>query len=126
MALAQEEAVRLGHRYIGTEHVLVALLLHESEARRILRELGLEAEALRAHADRVVARGAAAGSGSPRSTRGLMRAMERAFGEVAAEGGERAAPEHLLRGLIEQGEGVAAHVLADLGVTAERVRRARS
>jgi ATP-dependent Clp protease ATP-binding subunit ClpC len=125
VALAQAEAERLGHGYIGTDHVLVALLLHESDAGRILRELGVETELLRAHIDRVVARP----SPAPAATsvvRAVKQAMELAFVEVDAEGAERAAPVHLLLGLIEQHDGVAAHVLADLGVTAERVRELRT
>jgi ATP-dependent Clp protease ATP-binding subunit ClpC len=125
VVLAQEEAVRLGHGYIGTEHVLVAMLAHQSEAKRILWELGLEADAVRRHIDEVVARSPALGRPDPVATQSIKRTLELAFTAASREGSQLATTEHLLLGLIEQGEGVGAHVLGDLGVTAGRVRELR-
>jgi ATP-dependent Clp protease ATP-binding subunit ClpC len=126
MALAEAEAQRPRHGYLGTEHVLVALLLlHESDAGPILAAAGLEADALRTRIDGTVNRAAVAGQDAARTTRGMKRAQDLACAEASAGGRGRAAPDDLLLGLIEQGDGVAAHVLADLGVTAELVRELR-
>ncbi|MDH4207758.1 MAG: ATP-dependent Clp protease ATP-binding subunit [Anaerolineae bacterium] len=123
LAYAQEEARRLNHPYIGTEHLLLGLVREEnSVAARVLRSLGVEADAVRSAVEEII------GSGeqpvisriglSPRTK----RIIELAVNQAREMGNNYIGTEHLLLGLIEEGEGVAVDVLKSLGVTTERVR----
>lgn len=125
MVRAQEEAVGAGHGYLGTEHLLLALAQQESEAGRILRELGVQVPALRERIDTVVSRDAVPSRPEPVPTTRVRDVVDHALGVVAEEGGQAVSSEQLLVGLLREGEGVAAHVLADLGVTLENVQARR-
>ena len=125
MTLATEEARSFHHDYLGTEHLLLALLqVEDGAAARVLKGLGVEIEKARAAIEFVVGRGTRLVAGelalTPRAKRTLSFAMEEArrlrHGYIGTE--------HLLLGLLREGEGVAAGVLTtDLGIQAEEVRQ---
>ncbi|TKJ29090.1 MAG: NDP-hexose 4-ketoreductase [Chloroflexi bacterium B3_Chlor] len=123
LAYAQEEAQRLNHSYIGTEHLLLGLVREEnSVAARVLRSMGVEAERLRTAVEEIIGRGERNVVGriglSPRTK----RIIELAVSQARSMGNNYIGTEHLLLGLIEDGEGVAVDVLNGLGVTLEKVR----
>jgi len=123
LAYAQEEAQRLNHSYIGTEHLLLGLVRQEnSVAARVLRSLGVEAEKVRRAVEEIIGRGERKVVGriglSPR-TKSI---IELAVGQAGSMGNNYIGTEHLLLGLVEDGEGVAVDVLNSLGVTMEKVR----
>ncbi len=123
LAYAQEEARRLNHPYIGTEHLLLGLVREEnSVAARVLRGLGVEAEAVRSAVEEIIGRGEHTLAGriglSPRTK----RIIELAVSQARQMGNNYIGTEHLLLGLMEGGEGVALDVLRSLGVTLENVR----
>ena len=123
LAYAQEEAQRLNHSYIGTEHLLLGLVRQEnSVAARVLRSLGVEAEKVRRAVEEIIGRGERKVVGriglSPRTK----RIIELAVGQAGSMGNNYIGTEHLLLGLVEDGEGVALDVLNSLGVTMEKVR----
>jgi ATP-dependent Clp protease ATP-binding subunit ClpC len=123
LAYAQEEARRLNHRYIGTEHLLLGLVREEnSVAARVLRSLGVEADAVRAAVEDITGRGdQTVGSQIGLSAR-TKRIIELAVNQARGMGNSYIGTEHLLLGIVEDGEGVAIEVLKSLGVTAERIR----
>ncbi|MDR3589444.1 MAG: ATP-dependent Clp protease ATP-binding subunit [Negativicutes bacterium] len=125
LALAQQEAARLGHGYIGTEHLLLGLV-HEGEgvAAKALGSLNIDLESLRAQVEHTIGRGDAKQaemSYTPRAKKVIELSME----EAQSLGHNYIGTEHLLLGLIAEGEGVAAQVLAsmgaDIGVVRQRV-----
>jgi ATP-dependent Clp protease ATP-binding subunit ClpA len=124
LSLTQLEAERSGHSYIGTEHLLLGLLDDdEGRAAAVLRHLGMQVEMVR---EKV--RSAFAGSGpipvrQLAPTTRLKRVVELAFEEAEQAGAGRVNSAHLLLGLLREGEGVGAQILADAGVGAENVRR---
>ena len=123
LAYAQEEAQRLNHSYIGTEHLLLGLVRQEnSVAARVLRSLGVEAEKVRRAVEEIIGRGERKVVGriglSPRTK----RIIELAVAQAGSMGNNYIGTEHLLLGLVEDGEGVALDVLNSLGVTMEKVR----
>lgn len=122
---AQEEAGRLGHRYVGTEHVLLAVCRSENrKVGAILVELGLDPEDLRSQVDAFVIK-----SDVPRSEEGIpvspraQRAIDRAGEEAASLGTDAVAPEHLLLALLQDEDGVAARVLEVFGIDYASIRR---
>lgn len=122
MTIAREEAQRLGHDYIGTEHVLVALAAQGGSASRALSTAGLDAARLRAALERVVPRGASNLTGQLPFTPGSKHALESAL-EAAREMNHTViAGEHLLLGVLAHGKGTAAEVLEAAGVKPEAVR----
>lgn len=125
LSLAQEEAERLNHNYIGSEHVLIGLLREEGGvAGRVLRELGLDAARVQAMVERL--------SGGP-GTRtpftkielspSTKRVLELAVEEARRMGQHYISTEHLLLGLARQNEGLAIDVLRKFGISAEQIRR---
>jgi ATP-dependent Clp protease ATP-binding subunit ClpC len=123
LTLAQEEALRLNHNYIGTEHLLLGLVREENGvAVNVLRELGVEpAQVIRA-VERTVGRGERPPYGKPSLAPRTKRVIELAVDEARLMGHHYIGTEHLLLGLVREGEGIAVNVLRGLGVNLDRVR----
>jgi ATP-dependent Clp protease ATP-binding subunit ClpC len=120
---AQEEARRLNHRYIGTEHILLGLVAEEGGvAMRVLQELGISAEEIRDAIERTVGRGPRPIVGQPTLTPRTKRVIEVAVEEARRLGHHYIGTEHLLLGLVSEGEGIAIDVLRRLGAAPEQVR----
>ncbi|MDQ3096987.1 MAG: HIT domain-containing protein [Chloroflexota bacterium] len=123
-ALAQDEAVRFDHSYIGTEHLLLGLVREgEGVASRALQALGAELPKLRTAVELIVGRGDSATSPSeitlsPRTK----KVIELAMNEANEPGHTHVGTEHLLLGLVREGEGIASGVLRSFGITLERAR----
>ncbi len=123
LTTAQEEAKQLNHRYIGTEHLLLGLVTEEgSVAMRVLNSLGITAEKVRSGVERVVGRGTQPTYGQPSLTPRTKRVIELAVDEARQLGHHYIGTEHLLLGLVREGEGVAVDILRRLGATPEQVR----
>ena len=124
IVLAQDEARRLGHPYVGVEHILLGLLLEgEGLASKVLQSLGLSPEQLRETVERVVGRGDAVVQGAIGFTPPAKKVMvESAIEEARLLGHNYVGTEHLLLGLLRDSDGVAARVLqqADVGLPALR------
>ncbi len=125
LSLAQEEAERLNHSYIGSEHVLIGLLLEEGGvAGRVLRELGLEVTRVQAMVERL---SGGQGTRTPFTKTELSpstkRILEYAVEEARRMGQHYISTEHLLLGLARQNEGLAIDVLRKFGISAEQIRR---
>jgi hypothetical protein len=125
LTVCQEEAERAHHSYIGTEHLLIALLRVESQASRILGQLGVEEGVVRAAIEGVLGRPEQMVIQQIIPTMRVKKVIELSFAAAGREGASTVGPEHILIGLLEEGEGIAAHVLKDLGVTLERVQSVR-
>jgi Clp amino terminal domain, pathogenicity island component len=117
LVLAQEEARLLNHSYIGTEHLLLGLL-HEQEglAARALGRFDITLDAVRSAVEETVGIAAHSPSSSPPFTPRTKKVLELAVREAMQLGHTYIGTEHLLLGLIREGEGVAAHTITDLGV----------
>lgn len=125
LTLAQEEAERSHHSYIGTEHLLLGLLRErESTAAEVLRELGIHIGAVRQTIATVLGRNERIFIQQVIPTSRVKKVIEIAFEEASRRDHEFVEPGHLLAGLVIEGEGIAAHVLSDLGATAEKVLEA--
>lgn len=123
LAYAQEEAGRLKRPYIGTEHLLLGLVREEnSVACRVLRGLGVEGDKVRSSVEEISGQGERRVVGRPSLTQPTKRIIERAVGEARKMGNNYVGTEHLLLSLVEEGEGIAADILRNLGITSERVR----
>ena len=123
LTLAQEEAQRFNHNYIGTEHILLGLVREgEGVAARVLSNLGVELSKVRAAVEFIIGRGERPGSGEIGLTPRAKRVIELALDEARRLNHSYIGTEHLLLGLLREGEGVAAGVLESLGVNLERVR----
>jgi ATP-dependent Clp protease ATP-binding subunit ClpC len=124
VVLAQEEARMLNHNYIGTEHILLGLI-HEGDgvAARALESLGISLEAVRQQVEEVVGRGQQAPSGHIPFTPRAKKVLELSLREGLQLGHNYIGTEHVLLGLIREGEGVAAQVLVRLGADLNRVRQ---
>lgn len=122
--LAKEEAKRFNHDYIGTEHLLLGLIREgEGVAAAVLLSLGLDPAKIRMEVERLVQPGpSAAVSGDIPFTPKAKRAIELAMEEARQLGHNYIGTEHLLLGLIKEGEGVASEVLTNLGLDADKVR----
>jgi ATP-dependent Clp protease ATP-binding subunit ClpC len=123
VVLAQDEARALRHDYIGTEHILLGLLREEEGlATRVLESFDITLEQARAQVAKVVGRGDEVPTGqipfTPRSTKVLNLALD----EALALGHNYIGTEHLLLGLVREGEGVGARILLDLGADADSIR----
>lgn len=120
---AQVESTRLGHNYIGTEHLFLGLLaLDGGTAAQVLRSLGVDREQARGAVELIVRdRGL---TGAPGLTSQAKRAIELAVNEVRLTNASGIRSEHLLLGLVAEDEGIAAAVLQSVGVTLQRVRAA--
>ncbi len=123
LSLAHQEAERMRHNYIGTEHLLLGLIREEGGvAGRVLRELGLEAERVQEIIERLTGTGQFRG-GKLDLSPGTQQVLEYAVEEARRMGHHYIGTEHLLLGLVRYGEGVALDVLRKLGVTPEQIRR---
>jgi ATP-dependent Clp protease ATP-binding subunit ClpC len=123
LSLAHQEAERMRHNYIGTEHLLLGLIREEGGvAGRVLRELGLEADRVQEIVERMTGTGQYRG-GKLDLSPGTQQVLEYAVDEARRMGHHYIGTEHLLLGLVRHGEGVAIDVLRKLGVTAEQIRR---
>ena len=124
VVLAQEEARMLGHNYIGTEHILLGLI-HEGEgvAAKALESLGVSQEAVRQQVEEIVGQGERVPSGHIPFTPRAKKVLELALREALQLGHNYIGTEHILLGLIREGEGVAAQVLVKLGADLNRVRQ---
>ncbi len=123
LTLAQEEALRLKHNYIGTEHLLLGLVREEnSVAVKVLRELGVEPGQVIRAVERTVGRGERAPFGKPSLAPRTKRVIELAVEEARMMGHHYIGTEHLLLGLVREGEGIAVNVLRGLGINLDRIR----
>src|ERR1700693_2638512 len=124
MVLAQEEARLLNHNFIGTEHLLLGLI-HEGEgvAAKALESLGISIEAVRQQVEEMIGRGQHAPSGHIPFTPRAKKVLELALREAIALGHNYIGTEHILLGLIREGDGVGAQVLTRLGADLGRTRQ---
>ena len=124
LVLAQEEARMLNHNFLGTEHILLGLI-HEGEgvAAKALESLGISLEAVREKVEETIGPAGTAASGAPPFTPRAKKVLELSLREALQLGHNYIGTEHLLLGLIREGEGVAAQVLVSLGADLSRVRQ---
>ena len=123
LTLAQEEAQRFNHNYIGTEHLLLGLVREgDGVAAKVLSNLGVELNKVRSAVEFIIGRGDRATSGEIGLTPRAKKVIELAVDEARRLGHSYIGTEHLLLGLVREGEGIAAGVLESLGVNLERVR----
>jgi hypothetical protein len=125
VVLSQEEAAGLKHNYIGTEHLLLGLIRErEGVAARALESLGISLEAVRAEVERIIGEGQTAAAGQIPFTPRAKKVLELSLREALSLGHNYIGTEHILLGLVREGEGVAAQVLVKLGGELSRVRQA--
>lgn len=123
LALAQEEAVRLGHHNIGTEHILLGLVREgEGIAAKALFALGLTSEKIQQEVEALIGRGSENGSTIHYTPR-AKKVIELSMDEARKLGHSYVGTEHILLGLIREGEGVAARVLNNLGISLTKARQ---
>ncbi len=124
VVLAQEEARLLNHNYIGTEHILLGLI-HEGEgvAAKALESLNISLEAVRSQVEEIIGQGGSSPSGHIPFTPRAKKVLELSLREALQLGHNYIGTEHILLGLIREGEGVAAQVLVKLGADLSRVRQ---
>ncbi|MFZ5869453.1 MAG: ATP-dependent Clp protease ATP-binding subunit [Actinomycetota bacterium] len=124
VVLAQEEARMLNHNYIGTEHILLGLI-HEGEgvAAKALESLGISLDSVREQVQEIIGQGQQAPSGHIPFTPRAKKVLELSLREALQLGHNYIGTEHILLGLIREGEGVAAQVLVKLGADLNRVRQ---
>src|SRR6187549_1021179 len=124
VVLAQEEARGLNHNYIGTEHILLGLI-HEGEgvASKALESLGISLEAVREQVQEIIGQGQQAPTGHIPFTPRAKKVLELSLREALQLGHNYIGTEHILLGLIREGEGVAAQVLVKVGADLSRVRQ---
>ncbi len=124
VVLAQEEARMLNHNYIGTEHILLGLI-HEGEgvAAKSLESMNISLEAVRHQVEEIIGQGQQAPSGHIPFTPRAKKVLELSLREALQLGHNYIGTEHILLGLIREGEGVAAQVLVKLGADLNRVRQ---
>ncbi len=123
LTLAQNEAQRFNHNYIGTEHILLGLVGEtEGVVARVLKNLGIDLEKVRAAVEFIIGRGEKPVTGEIGLTPRAKKVIELAVDEARRANHSYIGTEHLLAGLLREGEGVASGVLESLGVTLEKVR----
>ena len=124
VVLAQEEARMLNHNYIGTEHILLGLI-HEGEgvASKALEQLGVSLDSVREQVQEIIGQGQQAPTGHIPFTPRAKKVLELSLREALQLGHNYIGTEHILLGLIREGEGVAAQVLVKLGADLARVRQ---
>jgi hypothetical protein len=123
VVLAQEEARALDHNYVGTEHILLGLI-HEGQglAAKALESMGISLESVRQQIEEIIGRGKQASAGHIPFTPRAKKVLELSLRESVLLGHNYIGTEHILLGLIHEGEGVAAQVLVRLGADLDRVR----
>ncbi len=124
LILAQEEAKRLQYNFVGTEHLLLGLLsAGDGLAVKVLSQMGVTLDRVRAEVEKVIGRGSTPASGeiglTPRAKKVV---LEFSVEEARQLGHNYVGPEHILLGLIREGEGVAARVLVNLGADLDKLR----
>ena len=123
VVLAQDEARALGHNYIGTEHILLGLLREEEGlAARALESLDVTLEEVRADVARIVGQGDEVATGQIPFTPRAKEVLELALREALSLGHNHVGTEHILLGLVREGDGAAAAILPRYGIDGERVR----
>jgi len=123
LTFAQEEAVRLNHNYIGTEHLLLGLIREEEGmAAKVLRELGVDQNRVRQIVEDIVGRGQATAGARLSLTPRTKRVIELAVDEARRLGHHYIGTEHLLLGLVREGDGIAVNVLKSLNINPDKVR----
>ena len=123
LSLAQEEAQRFNHNYIGTEHILLGLVREtDGVAAKVLANLGVELNKVRAAVEFIIGRGERSAPGEIGLTPRAKKVIELAVDEARRLSHHYIGTEHLLIGLMREGEGVAAGVLESLGVNLDKVR----
>ncbi len=124
VVLAQEEARMLDHNYIGTEHILLGLS-HEAEgvAAQALTAMGIGLDAVRGQVEQIIGKGKGQPAGHIPFTPRAKKVLELALREALQLGHNYIGTEHLLLGLVREGEGVAAQVLQQLGADLNRTRQ---
>lgn len=124
IVLSQEEARRLGHNVVGTEHMLLGLIAEgEGVAAKALLALGINIDKVRAEVEKIIGKGEAPTQGQIGFTPRSKRVLELAFDEARQLGHTYIGTEHILLGLIREGEGVAAQVLKNLGAELDEMRK---
>jgi ATP-dependent Clp protease ATP-binding subunit ClpA len=125
VVLAQEEARMLNHNYIGTEHILLGLI-HEGEgvAAQAIESMGISLDGVRSQVEEIIGQGQHASTGHIPFTPRAKKVLELSLREALQLGHNYIGTEHILLGLVREGEGVAAQVLVKLGASLDRVRRA--
>jgi ATP-dependent Clp protease ATP-binding subunit ClpC len=124
LVLAQEEARQLNHNFIGTEHILLGLI-HEGEgvAAKVLDSLGITLEAVRGRVEEAIGTTSHTPTGSPPFTPRAKKVLELSLREALQLGHSYIGTEHMLLGIVREGDGVAAQVLVSLGADLGRVRQ---
>jgi hypothetical protein len=125
IVLAQDEARSLDHVYVGTEHLLLGLItLGQGVAARVLADLGITAPAVRDLVVEIIGRGrSGAAAGAIPFTPRAKSTFEFAWGEARARGAEQVGPEHLLLGVLHDGDGVGGQIITKLAESTDAVRR---
>jgi ATP-dependent Clp protease ATP-binding subunit ClpC len=124
IVLAQQEARDLGHNYIGTEHILLALVDEgHGVAARALEAMGISGDAVRQQVEEIIGRGQGASEGHIPFTPRSKKVLELSLREALQLGHHYIGTEHILLGLLREGDGVGAHVLVDLGADLNRTRQ---
>ncbi|MBI4304636.1 MAG: NDP-hexose 4-ketoreductase, partial [Chloroflexi bacterium] len=120
---AQEEAQHLNHSYIGTEHILLGLIREEEGVGvKVLLNLGVTLTKVRSAVEYIIGRGEKPATGEIGLTPRAKRVIELAIDEARRLGHNYIGTEHILLGLLHEGEGVAAGVLESFGITLEQAR----
>ena len=123
LTLAQEEADRAHHSYIGTEHLLLGLMReHEGLGARVLADLGVDITTVRHAVEHVIGRNERVQIMQIIPTSRVKKVIEYSFEEAQRERRPLVGTEHLLIGLLIERDGIAGHILQDLGVTKDKVR----
>jgi ATP-dependent Clp protease ATP-binding subunit ClpC len=123
VVLAQDEARELKHNYIGTEHILLGLIREEQGlAARVLGSLGVTLEGVRAQVGRIIGSGDDVTTGEIPFTPRTKKVLELSLREALALGHNYIGTEHILLGIVAEGEGVACRILLDFGVSSDAVR----
>jgi ATP-dependent Clp protease ATP-binding subunit ClpC len=123
VSLAQDEARGLKHNYIGTEHILLGLLREEEGlAARVLASLDITVEQVRGEVARIVGPGDEVTTGQVPFTPRTKKVLELALREALSLGDNHIGPEHILLGLVREGDGVAVRILLDFGADGDKIR----
>ena len=124
VVLAQEEARHLKHNYIGTEHLLLGLLRdRQGTAARTFRSAGISLQDVRREVKRIIGTGSEAQAGRMPFTPRAKKALDLSLRAASGMGDSHIRGHHILIGLLEEGEGVAAHILRDHGVAREMLQQ---
>ncbi|HBT25095.1 MAG TPA: ATP-dependent Clp protease ATP-binding subunit ClpC, partial [Pseudothermotoga sp.] len=120
---AQNEAKEMGHSYVGTEHILLSVLKQDLPVVEALSEMGITYARTKNEVISMVGMGMRGFASSPQMTPRARRVIEMAYEEAKYLGSEKIHPEHILLGIIREGEGIAVHVLRKMGIDLGVLRR---